>query len=99
METTNFGHRADGSGRHRLDGAQLGRVLVERQMRSSWLVVVHVYPEPRLKVPLVEQGGVSEQLATDCSAHALDIRILQRRTRGRNQFGDANSFDPLAKTM
>jgi hypothetical protein len=53
METTNFGQGADGSARRRLDGARLGRVFVERQMRSTAMVVVHVCPEPPLKVPLV----------------------------------------------
>src|SRR6202022_639889 len=73
------------------------RVLVERQMRSRSMVVVHVCPEPPLKVPLVEYDHVIEQLATDCPDHALDVRILPGRTRGRNHLGDAHSFDPLAE--
>jgi hypothetical protein len=40
-----------------LDRARLGRVFVERQMRSTAMVVVHVCPERPLKVPLVEQGA------------------------------------------
>ena len=77
-----------------LDGARLGRVFVERQMGSTAMVVVHVCPERPLKVLLVEQGGVIQQLATDCSDHALDVRILPGGTRGRNHLGDAHSFGP-----
>src|SRR5258707_1679433 len=39
METNNCGRGADGSARRRLNGARLGRVFVERQMRSRSMVV------------------------------------------------------------
>ncbi len=67
------------SARHRLDGARLGRVFVERQMRSSSVVVVQICAEPPLKVRLVEYHHVIQQLAMDCWAHALDVRILPGR--------------------
>src|SRR6266851_7350396 len=39
METTNFGHGADGFARRRLDGARLGRVFVERLRLSPPAVI------------------------------------------------------------
>jgi hypothetical protein len=60
MKTTNFGHGADGAARRRA-----ARVFVERQMRSRSVVVLHVCPQPPVKVPLVEDEHVIEQLAED----------------------------------
>ena len=38
------------------------------------------------------------QLARDCSDHALDVRVLPGRTRGRNHVGDAHSLTRSRKT-
>ena len=75
-----------------LDGARLGRVFPERQVRTRAVIVVEVAAQPTTKVTLIQDDHVVEELAADCADYALDERVLPWRTwRGQN-LDDANSF-------
>jgi len=60
----------------------LRRVLIQRPMSASRLVIVHVASENLPDVSLAQYDEVIEALPADTADHALGIGILPGRVRG-----------------
>ena len=65
MESADFGARHDPTDANRMDGARLGRVLGQREMRSRAVVIRDVRAKDPPEMPLVEDDDVVETLAPD----------------------------------
>ena len=89
MEPTDFRELHNSPHRWRFDGTWLGRVLVEREMRSGSVVVVQVASQDPPQVTLAENDDVVQAFPTDRADDPLDVRILPGRAR-RNE----NQLDP-----
>ena len=50
------------------------RVVIQRQVRASAMIVIEVIVEDPSKVALVENNAIIEALATDRSDDSLDVR-------------------------
>ena len=79
VEPADFGPRHDPSGADRIDGASLGRVLAEREVRSRVLVVRDVGSQHPPEMSLIEDDDVVQTLATDGPDDAFDVGILPER--------------------
>ena len=77
VEAADFGPRHDSSGAGLIDGACLGRVLAEREVRSRVLVVRDVRSKHTPEMSLIEDDDVVKTLATDGPDDAFDVGILQ----------------------
>jgi hypothetical protein len=75
VEPANFGPRHDPSGAGRIDGASLGRVLAEREVRSRVRVVRDVRSKHAAEMSLIEDDDVVQTLATDGPDDAFDVGI------------------------
>ena len=60
------------------DRTGVGAILVERQMRSSALVIVDLGGQDAAQMTLVEDDYVIQTLAADRTDHALDVIVLPR---------------------
>jgi hypothetical protein len=82
----------------RLHGTQLGRVPVERRMRTGRVTMLaNETPERSLKVTLVRDDDVVDQLPAQCSDCALDVRRLPRRTSGDDDLLHAQIVHTMSK--
>ena len=97
VEPTDLRPRNDGAVFGWLHGARLGRVFLERQMRTRAVIVAEVAAQTTTQVPLVQDDDVVEELAADCADHALGEGVLPRRARSGDSLGDADASDPLPK--
>jgi len=79
-----------------LEGAWLGSILLECEMRTRLAVIAEVTPETTTKVSLVEDDDVVEELASDGADHALGEGVLPRRSRRGEKLGGSDVS--LAKT-
>ena len=80
-----------------LEGAWLGSILLECEMRTRLAVIAEVTPETTTKVSLVEDDDVVEEFASDGTDHALGEGILPRRAGRGENFGDADALRPSSK--
>ncbi len=93
MEPTDFRELHDLPHRWRFDGAWLGRVLVEREMRSGSVVVVQVASQDPSQVIPVEDDHVVKALPPDGADDPLDVRILPGRARRSENLLDSQSMN------
>ncbi len=71
VESADLGQSNDAAVLGRLDGAWLGRILVEREVRPRAVIVAEVAVQPPTEVSLVEDDHVIEKLTADGADHAL----------------------------
>jgi len=80
-----------------LDGARLGSILLEREMRARAVVVADVAVQTATEVSLIQDDHMVEELAADGADHAFDQGILPWRTGRRENLGDAHAVHPSPK--
>ena len=93
MEPADFRKLHDSPPRRWFDGTWLGRVLVEREMRSGSVVVVQVASQDPPQVTLAENDDVIQAFPTDRADDPLDVRILPGRARRCENLLDPESLD------
>ena len=79
VQPADLGPRHDTTGAGRLDGACLGRVLAEREVRSRALLIRDVRSKHLSEMPLVEDDHVVQTLEADGPDDAFDVGILRYR--------------------
>jgi len=97
VESADLGQSNDAAVLGRLDGAWLGRILVEREVRPRAVIVAEVAVQPLTEVSLVEDDHMVEKLTTDGADQALGEGVLPRRAWCRKNLGDAHAFHPSPK--
>ena len=97
VESADLGQCNDAPLRGWLDGARLGSILLEREMRARAVVVADVAVQTATEVSLIQDDHVVEELAADGADHAFDEGILPWRTGRRENLGDAHAVHPSPK--
>ncbi len=77
MESADMGQRNDAALLGALNGARLGRILLECVMRARAVVVAEVAAQTTMEVSVVEDNHVVEQFASDGADHALGEGFCQ----------------------
>ena len=72
-----------------------GRILLQGEVRSPFVIGGEVLLEVAAQRALVPYDDVVEALAAQCTDHAFDKRILPGRTRRRYHFFDAHGLHDL----
>jgi hypothetical protein len=86
------------AGLGRLQRARLGRVLAERQMSATRVIVLaNESPKQPSQVPLVHDDYMIEELSPQCADNAFRIWILPRGPSGNDHFLDAQMLDAIPK--
>src|SRR5438445_12473052 len=83
VESADLGQGNDASLRGWLEGARLGSILLEREMRARAVVVAEVAVQTTTEVSLFQHDHMVEELAADGADHAFDEGILPWRTGPR----------------
>jgi hypothetical protein len=99
METANFGQLQDSAHGGWLDRPGLGRILAERQMSSSPVVVGDVALEDPTEMPLAEDDDMVEAFSTCRANKALRIWILPRASGRGQHLLDAHAVHPTAERL
>jgi len=81
MESTDLGKRDDLSEATVVHGSRLGRILLERQMRSRTVVVPHVVREDPCEVLLVPRLTRVSEILNGCGQDGVLGRHRSRRSR------------------
>jgi len=72
-----------------LDGARLGRIFLEREMRPRAMVVAEVALQTTTEMSLTQDDHVVEKLATDGPDHSLGEGVLPGGAWCRENLRDA----------
>ncbi len=91
------GQRNDAALLGSLNGARVGRILLESEVGARPVVVAEVAAQTTSKVRLVQDDDVVEKLAADGSNHSLGEGVLPGRARCGEHLGDAHA-PPVAET-
>src|SRR5882762_6041331 len=83
MQATNFGNFHDPARLGELDGPDVRRILVEREMRASPVMVGEVAGQNAPQVAFAENQNVIQTLAPDRADEPLREGILPRAVRSR----------------
>ena len=97
MEAADVGQGNDAAVLGWLDGARLGCILVEREMRPRAVVVAEVAVQTTTEMSLVQDDHVVEKLAADGADHALREGVLPGGAGCRENLGDAHALHPSPK--
>ena len=92
MEPTDFGNLDDRPRGGELGWADVGRILVEQEMRASPVIVGEVADANAAEVPLAQDQDVIEALTSDGADESLREGILPGALRSRQQFSDPMPF-------
>ena len=79
VEPANVGQGNDAAVLGWLDGARLGRILLERKMRPRAVVVAEISLQTTTEVFLVRDDYVVERFAPHGADHSLGEGVLPRR--------------------
>ena len=82
MQATDFGNLHDSARRGELDGPDIRRILVEREMRASPVIVREVRGQDASQMPLAENDSMVEALASHRADEPLREGILPRAVGG-----------------
>ena len=99
MQAADFGNRGDRAEFRRLNWASVGRILVEREVSASLVIVREVRGEEASQVPLAENDNVVEALAPDRADESLREGILPRAVRDRENFTDSHTRHTLPEDV
>jgi hypothetical protein len=97
VESAHLGQSNDAAVLGRLDGAWLGRIFVEREVRPRAMVVAEVAAQTAAEVLLVKDDDVLEKLAADGADHALGEGVLPRGSWCRKDLRDAHALHTSPK--
>ena len=99
MEATDFGKRHDPARRRPFDGPDVRRILVERKMRASPMVVREVARQDATQVAFAQDEDVIQTLAPDRANEPFREGVLPR-TGGRGQdFSDSHALHALPERV
>ena len=90
MEPTDLGDRNDSPGFWRLDGAKLGRVLLQAEVRAAPMIVVHESSEMAVQTGFTEYDHVIQALPPNGADHPLEVSSLPGRPGRREHLLDAH---------
>ena len=93
VETTDEGQGDDAAVRRWLDGAWLGRILLEGEVSARPVVVPVVASQTTSKVCLVQDDDVVEKLAAEGANDAFSEGVLPGRARRSENLGQALGGD------
>src|SRR5881397_1065900 len=99
MHATDFGNLHDPARRGQLDGPAVGRILVEREMRASEVIVGEVAGQDAAQVAFAENQNVIQTLAADRADEQLGEGVLPRAVRSREDFLDPHALHSEAKLL
>ena len=99
MQATNFGNRDDHAERRWLDRPSVGRILVERQVSASPVIVLELAGQDTPKVPFAEDENMIQRLSPDRADEALREGILLRAVWRRQHFGDPHALHSSPERM
>src|SRR6266540_2420600 len=97
MQATDFGNLHDPARLGELDGPAVRRILVEREMRASPMIVAEVAGQDAAQVPLTEDEHMIQTLAPDRSDESLRERVLPRAVRRREHLLDPHALHAMPK--
>jgi hypothetical protein len=97
MEPTDFGNLDDRPRGGELGWADVGRILVEREMRPSLVIVGEVADEDAAEVPFAQDQDVIQALTSEGADKSLCKGILPGALRSRQQFSDSHALHALLK--
>ena len=98
MQATDFENLHDPTRRGELDGPDVRRILVEREMRARPVIVGAVSRQGAAQVPFAEDEDVIQTLASDRADEPLREGILPRAVRRGEDFTDAMPFTRCRNT-
>ena len=76
VQAADFRKLYDPARRGELDGSEVGRVFLEREVRARLMVIDEVAVQDAAQVPLAEDENVIQALALDRTDQALHERVL-----------------------
>ncbi len=97
VESADLGQGNDASLFGWLDGARLGSIPLEREVRARTVVVAEVAVQTRTEVSLTQDDHVVKELAADGADHAFDEGILPGRAGCSKNLGDEHALHPSPK--
>src|SRR5437879_7624329 len=97
MPATDFGNLHDPARLGELDGPDVRRILVEREMRASPVIVGEVAGQDAAQVAFAENQNVIQTLTPDGANEPLREGVLPRTVRGREDFTDAHALHALSE--
>ena len=97
MQAADFGNLHDPARLGELDGPDVRRILVEREMRASPVIVGEVAGQNAAQVAFAENQNVIQTLAPDRADEPLREGILPRAVRGREDFLDPHALHSVPK--
>src|SRR5436309_15863035 len=97
MLATAFGNLHDPARLGELDGPDVRRILVEREMRASPVIVGEVAGQDAAQVAFAEDEDVIQTLASERADESLGERILPGAKDSRKDFTDAHALHALAE--
>src|SRR5260370_30586285 len=99
MQATDFGNRDDPARVGELDGPDVRRILVEREMRASPVIVGEVAGQDTAQVAFAENQNVIQTLAPDRDDEPLREGILPRAERRHQDFLDLHPLHSLPRLL
>ena len=99
VQAADFGELQDLSHRGRLDGPEVGGVLVEREMSTRPMVVAEVASQDVMEMSLTEHEHVVQAFTPDRADESLGERVLPRALRCRQDFTDTQALQALPEHM
>jgi hypothetical protein len=99
MQAADFGTRDDRAERGRLDMPSNGRVLLERKVSASPVIVREIRREDSSKMTLAEDDDMVQALAPDRADEPLREGILPRAVRGRENLLDPHALHAVPKLL
>ena len=99
MQAADFGKRHDRALRRRLDGPAVGRILVEREMSASLMIVREVAGQGAAQVSFAQDDDMIETLAADRADEPLRVGVLPRAGGRRQHFTNPHALQPLPERV
>ncbi len=99
MQATDFENLHDPTRLGELDGPDVRRILVEREMRASPVIVGEVSGQDPAQVPFAKDDDMIETLAPDRADEPLREGVLPRAVRCREDFLDPHALHSVAKLL
>src|SRR5436305_14414487 len=99
MESTYLRDRDDPARLRCLNGARLGRVLLQGQMRPTPMIVVYETTQVPPNTVFIEHDYMVQALASDRADDPFDISALPRRARCGKHLLDTHRLDLVDKVV
>src|SRR5262245_56425280 len=88
MEATDFGNLHDPACLGELDWPDIRRILVEREVRASPVIVREIRGQDAAQMAFAENDDMLQALSPDRADEPLREGVLPRAARGRQDFSD-----------